>query len=293
MSECKTDDEEERVLNVDVEEKSRQSQEDVRPEMSVAESNSPQSLEQIVEQLVMQNVEIQRILQRKKRRYAKNRSTSQTETIDEGIYDSLIIPQPNLSDVDGDYVTIRVDQVQPKSACNSPKMPDSVRLNRCQMRRSLGSLHKKNDSMPEKVPEPSETRPTVGRSLSCPARQAVRITKKSEPDTVAKKIHKIINQIGSPDHWPNWIRSLSSPQQQRRNAVGKFDLKSQCDPKLGSATSPCVPSVWLRMQGEHMAEPDKKSGSLPRSFQVKFKRYQMVGFHDLNCAIFLIDKCKK
>ena len=112
-------------------------------------------------------------------------------------------------------------------------------------------------------------RATIGRSLSCPARQAVRISKKPESESVGSRIQKLLNQIGSPDHWSNWIRSLSPPQRQRRDSRGSTaDLKLDSDPELNAATSPCVPSVWLRMQSEHLADPNKKSGSLPRSFQV-------------------------
>ena len=104
----------------------------------------PESLEHIVEQLVLQNVEIQRILQRQKRRAFRNTSAprpvrngsaaaansgssfsasasfstasvdaSAPEPIDEGIYDSLILSPVLIADGDGEYVSIRADESLP------------------------------------------------------------------------------------------------------------------------------------------------------------------------------------
>ena len=239
----------------------------------------PESLEHIVEQLVLQNVEIQRILQRQKRRAFRNTSAPRrpvrSETVDEGIYDSLIMSPPVLSDADGEYVTICTDRLpvpagsSPESDACSQQDDAKSHFSRCQMRRSLGSLRKKPGPAPDSSAEQTDPgRATIGRSLSCPARQAVRIARKSETESVGSRIQKILNQIGSPDHWSNWMRSLSPPQRQRRDSRDSTDLKLECDPELNEAKSPCVPSVWLRMQSEHLADPNKKSGSLPRSFQV-------------------------
>jgi hypothetical protein len=283
MNECKTDEEEDddhRTLSVEVGQLADVAEADRRSELSIPEG-SPESLEHIVEQLVLQNVEIQRILQRQKRR--ANRShpppVNRAEATDEGIYDSLIISPPISSvDGDGDYVTIRSDSTQKPMAEIPPADKENGDVfNRCQMRRSLGSLQHRKP--PETAPisaveAPDPSRTTVSRSLSCPARQAIRIARKSDSDGVAKRIHKLLNQIGSAaDHWPSWMRSLSPPhyRHRRRDSLDNYDLKMSCDPKLTSATSPCVPSVWLRMQSEHLADPNKKSGSLPRSFQVNLE----------------------
>ena len=282
----------------------------------------PESLERIVEQLVLQNVEIQRILQRKKRRAAERqpsasssssssrpyvRSERESTTLDEGIYDTLLSPSANgsmmeavggvLSDIDGDYVTIRAEGGAGGGACGG-------HFSRCHLRRSLGN------KTPESMVDSSQLaglsnalschqqlqKATLSRSLSCPARgqQAVRVAKKSEASiaesgaaslaAVGGRIQKLLNHIGSPDHWSNWIRSLSPPQ--RRNSTDQRSVepdasstsrsRSRRDPidldvdPMNISTSPCVPSVWLQMQSEHLAEPGKKSGSLPRSFQVFF-----------------------
>ena len=37
---------------------------------------------------------------------------------------------------------------------------------------------------------------------------------------------------------------------------------------LDATNIPTLPAVWLKQQGEHLATPNKKSGSLPRSFQL-------------------------
>lgn len=239
----------------------------------------PESLERIVEQLVLQNVEIQRILQRKKRRDSGRRPFFRVEsTPDEGIYESLAMQTPcdsienSLSDADGDYVSVRVE--------------DGGHFSRCQLRRSLGV--KKAEPMvdacrPIQV-NPSQAapvRPSLSRSLSCPARgqQTVRITKKTEPAAdspsgVSARIHKLLNQIGSPDQWSSLLRNLASPQ---RHATDTSSYNSRSNSKErrdtieldgDAAASPCVPAVWLQLQSEHLAEPGKKSGSLPRSFQV-------------------------
>lgn len=250
----------------------------------------PESLERIVEQLVLQNVEIQRILQRKKRRAIDrqpstssrpcNRSES-TTMVDEGIYDTLLMASPAVggtADADGDYVTIRGE--------------NGGHFSRCHLRRSLGS--KTPDRMVDS-PQVTNSHPlqslqkaTLSRSLSCPARgqQAVRLAKKSETShesgsTVGGRIQKLLNQIGSPDHWSNWIRSLSPPQRQAepdvasssRSRSRREPIELDVDP-MNASTSPCVPSVWLQMQSEHLAEPAKKSGSLPRSFQVSINFFE-------------------
>ncbi len=114
----------------------------------------PESLERIVEQLVLQNVEIQRILQRKKRRAAERQPSasssssssrpyvvcSESTTLDEGIYDTLLSPSgPGsmmeavggvLSDIDGDYVTIRAE---------GGGGVGGGHFSRCHLRHSLGN----------------------------------------------------------------------------------------------------------------------------------------------------------
>lgn len=246
----------------------------------------PESLERIVEQLVLQNVEIQRILQRKKRRAADRQPSmssssrpyirAESTTLDEGIYDTLMASASpsevvEVSDLDGDYVTIRAES--------------GGHFSRCHLRRSLGS--KTPDSLADSAQQAgtsfqSQQRATLSRSMSCPARgqQAVRVAKKSEASaesgsSVGGRIQKLLNQIGSPDHWSNWIRSLSPPQRRieadtassSRRGSRREPIELDVDP-MNSSTSPCIPSVWLQMQSEHLAEPGKKSGSLPRSFQV-------------------------
>lgn len=251
------------------------------PPASQPQRMVPESLERIVEQLVLQNVEIQRILQRKKRR-ASERTPSrpyiraESGTLDEGIYDTLMTPVPiesvEASDVDGDYVTIRSE--------------NGGHFSRCHLRRSLGN--KTPESMSDTpqmvgIASQSSQRATLSRSLSCPARgqQTIRVPKKSDPSveisssTVGGRIQKLLNHIGSPDHWSNWIRSLSPPQRRTeadasstsRSRSRREPIELDVDP-MNTSTSPCVPSVWLQMQSEHLAEPGKKSGSLPRSFQV-------------------------
>jgi hypothetical protein len=291
----------------------------------------PESLERIVEQLVLQNVEIQRILQRKKRRAAERQPSasssssssrpyvvrSESTTLDEGIYDTLLSPSgPGsmmeavggvLSDIDGDYVTIRAEGGG-----------GGGHFSRCHLRRSLGN------KTPESMADSSQLaglsnafscqqqlqKATLSRSLSCPARgqQAVRVAKKSEASiaesgataaslaTVGGRIQKLLNHIGSPDHWSNWIRSLSPPQRRTstdlqsvepdasstsRSRSRREPIDLDVDP-LNISTSPCVPSVWLQMQREHLAEPGKKSGSLPRSFQVGDGRWLPLPLNNSN-----------
>ena len=109
----------------------------------------PESLEHIVEQLVLQNVEIQRILQRQKRRAFRNTSVprggvrtgffaasaSAPEPVDEGIYDSLILSPALIPDGDGDYVSIRADENLPLTEEEAPPPPEEKsHFSRCQMR---------------------------------------------------------------------------------------------------------------------------------------------------------------
>ena len=270
------------------------------PPASQPQRMVPESLERIVEQLVLQNVEIQRILQRKKRR-ASERTPSrpyiraESGTLDEGIYDTLMTPVPiesvEASDVDGDYVTIRSE--------------NGGHFSRCHLRRSLGN--KTPESMSDTpqmvgIASQSSQRATLSRSLSCPARgqQTIRVPKKSDPSveisssTVGGRIQKLLNHIGSPDHWSNWIRSLSPPQRRTeadasstsRSRSRREPIELDVDP-MNTSTSPCVPSVWLQMQSEHLAEPGKKSGSLPRSFQVCtiFIFYHFCKHYRLDCYL--------
>lgn len=259
----------------------------------------PESLERIVEQLVLQNVEIQRILQRKKRRASERQPSrpyirAESATLDEGIYDALMTPTTpsevaeETSDMDGDYVTIRAES--------------GGHFSRCHLRRSLGN-NRSPESMMMDTPQmvaagvanfqslqqQQQQKATLSRSLSCPARgqpAAARLAKKSEASvdsgtsTVGGRIQKLLNHIGSPDHWSNWIRSLSPPQRQRietdasssRSGSRREPIDLDVDP-MNTSASPCVPSVWLQMQSEHLAEPGKKSGSLPRSFQVRYSQF--------------------
>jgi hypothetical protein len=237
--------------------------------------------------------------------------------LDEGIYDTLLSPSANgsmmeavggvLSDIDGDYVTIRAEGGAGGGGAGGGH------FSRCHLRRSLGN------KTPESMVDSSQLaglsnalschqqlqKATLSRSLSCPARgqQAVRVAKKSEASiaesgaaslaAVGGRIQKLLNHIGSPDHWSNWIRSLSPPQ--RRNSTDQRSVepdasstsrsRSRREPidldvdPMNISTSPCVPSVWLQMQSEHLAEPGKKSGSLPRSFQVFFLIFMMIINH--------------
>lgn len=43
---------------------------------------------------------------------------------------------------------------------------------------------------------------------------------------------------------------------------------SMSQTSLDATNIPTLPAVWLKQQGEHLATPNKKSGSLPRSFQL-------------------------
>ncbi|XP_023701495.1 uncharacterized protein LOC111861290 isoform X2 [Cryptotermes secundus] len=43
---------------------------------------------------------------------------------------------------------------------------------------------------------------------------------------------------------------------------------SMSQASLDATNIPTLPAVWLKQQGEHLATPNKKSGSLPRSFQL-------------------------
>ena len=250
-----------------------------QPHSQTQQRMVPESLERIVEQLVLQNVEIQRILQRKKRRVGTTRNPQlarPTNLLDEGIYDSLTtVPQgieavETFSDAEGDYVTIRPGH--PAVGGHYSRSP--LRRESLQPTSSLTGQQ-----------QPQLQRATLNRSLSCPARghPSVRVAVKSPANnyasnTVSGRIQKLLNQIGSPDHWSNWIRSLSPPQRQTadtpsssrqyRSQRPEIDLAGNEEGNGASDASPCVPSVWLRMQSEHLAEPNKKSGSLPRSFQV-------------------------
>ena len=242
----------------------------------------PESLERIVEQLVLQNVEIQRILQRKKRRGSSRRPYFRAEsTPDEGIYESLTMQTPSdsiensLSDADGDYISLRTEE--------------GGHFSRCHLRRSLGvrKAEPMVDACRPMQTNPCQTvgqpqaRPSLSRSLSCPARgqQTIRLAKKAEPTTdspsrVSARIQKLLNQIGSPDQWSNLLRNFTSPNRnvaETSSNNSRSNSKERRDPielDGDAAASPCVPAVWLQMQSEHLAEPGKKSGSLPRSFQV-------------------------
>ena len=94
---------------------------------------------------------------------------------------------------------------------------------------------------------------------------------------MSARIQKLINQIGSPEQWSSWIHRSLSPTNphQSKNEPESAEQTSSKRPEEDSVedgeASPCVPSVWLRMQSEHLAEPGKKSGSLPRSFNVSYR----------------------
>ena len=48
----------------------------------------------------------------------------------------------------------------------------------------------------------------------------------------------------------------------------RFLPPSMSQASLDATNIPTLPAVWLKQQGEHLATPSKKSGSLPRSFQL-------------------------
>ncbi|KAJ9587736.1 hypothetical protein L9F63_018844, partial [Diploptera punctata] len=48
----------------------------------------------------------------------------------------------------------------------------------------------------------------------------------------------------------------------------RFLPPSASQASLDGTNIPTLPAVWLKQQGEHLATPNKKSGSLPRSFQL-------------------------
>ncbi|PSN53565.1 hypothetical protein C0J52_09180 [Blattella germanica] len=48
----------------------------------------------------------------------------------------------------------------------------------------------------------------------------------------------------------------------------RFLPPSMSQASLDATSIPTLPAVWLKQQGEHLATPNKKSGSLPRSFQL-------------------------
>lgn len=260
----------------------------------------PESLERIVEQLVLQNIEIQRILQRKSKRRRRPvppppprlyPRQHHLPTDDEGIYDTLVQASgssatvaESLSDAEGDYVTIRPDEAKEISG---NLRSSGGHFSRCALRRSAveSSL-----SARQSAQEQQPSRATLSRSLSCPARGGRTVggnsTRAAVPTPSASKssgyksamssrIHKLLGQIArSPDQWSSWIHRSMSPPQPVRSGASTIDessssSKERNDP-IGddSESSPCVPSVWLRMQSEHLADPDKKSGSLPRSFHV-------------------------
>lgn len=50
---------------------------------------------------------------------------------------------------------------------------------------------------------------------------------------------------------------------------------------LDAANIPTLPAVWLKQQGEHLATPNKKSGSLPRSFQLSHDVHSLP--HEASC----------
>jgi hypothetical protein len=67
--------------------------------------------------------------------------------------------------------------------------------------------------------------------------------------------------------WTDLQSVESDASSTSRSCSRREPIDLDVDP-LNISTSPCVPSVWLQMQSEHLAEPGKKSGSIPRSFQV-------------------------
>ena len=128
---------------------------DLRSVETCTPQRCPESLEHIVEQLVLQNVEIQRILQRQKRRAFRNTSAPRglrsggssssaaaaaaaaPEAVDEGIYDSLVSSPVRIPDGDGEYVSIRSDDPHnfPLAAEEAPEQPEETsHFSRCQMR---------------------------------------------------------------------------------------------------------------------------------------------------------------
>ncbi|XP_068082816.1 pleckstrin homology domain-containing family G member 1 [Anabrus simplex] len=54
---------------------------------------------------------------------------------------------------------------------------------------------------------------------------------------------------------------------ERRDTVSSV-APAMSEVSLDTLSSPTLPAVWLKQQGEHLATPSKKSGSLPRSFQL-------------------------
>ena len=300
-----------------------------------------QSLEQIVEQRVMQNVQIQRVLQRQKRRGGQQQqshssgsgstrpaSAASPTPCDEGIYDSLLAESPAAfndhdPEDDGDYVSL----TQSRTNWQPSQLLEDV----FHEEESNDGDSPVASAAPSSASTSSCGKISVSRSLSCPGRSRV-ARKKSLKDareaefgpsadgfgvgvrvgvggeSVASRIHRMLNQLGSADNWPNWmmhIRSLSPPDHQRRSGGGggvkSVDNRTaaanaaslvvaaaaaaasaasgaaNAADAADAAASPCLPSVWLQMQSEHLAvasSQSKKSGSLPRTFQVTKNKNQ-------------------
>ena len=263
-------------------------------EQTASTTKIPESLERIVEQLVLQNIEIQRILQRKNKRRRRPVPPPTPRlyhhrhlaTDDEGIYDSLVqvsgcsaAVAESLSDAEGDYVTIRPeDEDQGESSGNL--RTGGGHFSRCALRRS--AVEPSSSRQSSQIPQPPN-RATLSRSLSCPARGGRMVnvapapadqsrkssSSSSSKSAMSSRIQKLLSQIAkSPDHWSSWIQRSLSPSQNNRTSEQSAPAEQSNSIADDADSSPCVPSVWLRMQSEHLADPAKKSGSLPRSFHV-------------------------
>ncbi|GLG94517.1 Uncharacterized protein GBIM_01720, partial [Gryllus bimaculatus] len=223
------------------------------------------SLEEIVGQLLLQNHEFQKMLKRQQRRQqmrthhrtvsnSATAETSDTETeADDGAYESLTLPvtltpPPKMKtdqllqddeEQESDYVTLAAPNGGSASSSrrsgdydNLQQIWESVRRQQEEIRR----LAEREGVGERDCDDNEELSLQANESIATPSlRRAQSFCTSGTPSTPHSSTASTTNTAAS-------LEALDS--------------------------APTAPAVWLRQQGAHLATPSKKSGSLPRSFQL-------------------------
>ncbi|KDR08121.1 hypothetical protein L798_01654, partial [Zootermopsis nevadensis] len=286
---------------------------DGREEREECNEGQAKTLEEIVSQLLMQNQEFQKILKKQQRHVnlrhrltnfgnstssagGGNRDeTTDTENDDEdGIYETLsmtasIVAPSRVGVVSGQsyrahrYAHMRALRNEQKSIASKTHQHESAPLeseyvtlmchredegiNRSQCL-SNNKFKKEEDVSVETVD------PLRGCSVNIYSSRAADVINKQEwlhchSDLVDEKSDREEGQCSL-----DWDKT--------RDNFGNYDnLQHIWEMSLDAANIPTLPAVWLKQQGEHLATPNKKSGSLPRSFQLSHDAHSLP--HEASC----------
>jgi len=229
-------------------------------ESPALEEERRESIEEIVGQIVMQNIEFQRIMKKQRLvhlRRALHRhlphhgadSGSDTET-EENCKPNDPIPDPILNNESEPQETEYDGHV-------APNVPKNVQR----------TVSDPGNKSPRRFATPNSTGPVVYDPLSLlwsSFRRQKNHKVPSEPKTKRniRHTHSFSCSREGDTNNTNIDTNIKSPH----GDSGVF--ASDSSNSSSEANIPTLPAVWLKQQEEHLATPNNKSGSLPRSFQV-------------------------